>query len=77
MKSVFSKQASISQQVVEIKFWKNKKKWNKKMKCDKKLKKSYFLNEHNIHGMWCEYDVIPINLVFRVANQKWKTISAL
>ena len=38
------------------------------MKCDKKLKKSYFLNKHNIHGMWCKYDVIPINLVFGVAN---------
>ena len=38
------------------------------MKCDKKLKKYYFLNELNIQWIWCKYDVIPINLVFRVAN---------
>ena len=38
------------------------------MKGDKKLKKSNFLNEPNIQRMWCKYDVIPINLVFRVAN---------
>ena len=38
------------------------------MKCDKKLRKSYFLNKPNIRRIWCEYDVIPINLVFRVAN---------
>ena len=38
------------------------------MKCDKKQKKSFFLNEHNIRRIWCENDVIPINLIFRVAN---------
>ena len=50
---------------LKIEFWKKR---EKKMKCDKKLKKSFSLNEHNIQWMWKKYDVIPITLVFRVAN---------